>query len=111
MKKTYPRDLPSIMTEDKAKTLKICPLSISSEDRINCYGSQCNAWTWERWQNWFGKDPGEPVGRCGLVLGGLSFPTLSTGEICMSLEFDVFDFPEDVKKNRSTSVAGLNQKK
>ena len=73
MKKTYPRNVPSLVTETQALTLKICPQTLAIEIPRNCIGSACSGWNWAFWPQGGGPAPKDPVGRCGLVAPGATF--------------------------------------
>lgn len=77
-----PRNLPSVVTEVEARTLKICPLSMSRENPQSCVGSQCMGWSWSFWRKERGVPGADPVGRCGFAAEGLPVPVNGKGYYC-----------------------------
>jgi hypothetical protein len=85
------KNIPSILTEEQARRLKICPLTLSRANRQACLASSCAAWAWQMWPNHYGPRPDEPVGRCGFVEAGVPFPVTGKGVVeCENEESDEF---------------------
>jgi hypothetical protein len=60
-------NLPALVTEEQARTLKICPFSMSQNEPKHCLASSCMLWQWQLWPKYYGVPPDDQVGRCGLV--------------------------------------------
>lgn len=68
-----PKRLPSLTTEEEARSSKMCPFTAGRDMPRHCVASSCAAWTWITSPY----RPKEETGQCGLVNfeGSTPFPS------------------------------------